>query len=64
MSTLRVTQVRGLANQGWRHRLCIQALGLRGINSSAVLENTPSIRGQIKKVIHLVEVQEIEETNG
>jgi large subunit ribosomal protein L30 len=32
-------------------------LGLRKIGSSKTLENTPSVRGMIKKVIHLLEVK-------
>jgi large subunit ribosomal protein L30 len=33
-------------------------LGLRKINSTKTLENTPAIRGMIKKVIHLVDIVE------
>jgi len=38
----------------------VKGLGLRKIRSSKVLENTPAVRGMVKKVIHLVDVQEIE----
>lgn len=37
----------------------IKGLGLRKIGSSRVLENTPAVRGMIKKVIHLVDAEEI-----
>ena len=36
----------------------IRGLGLRKIGQSAELENTPSVRGMIKKIIHMLEVQE------
>ncbi len=38
----------------------VKGLGLRKIRSTRVLENTPAVRGMVKKVIHLVDVQEIE----
>jgi len=41
-----------------QHRI-IKGLGLRGPGSSVVVENTPSFRGMIKKVLHLVSVEEV-----
>ena len=40
-------------------RRVIEGLGLRGPGSSVVVENTPSFRGMIKKVLHLVTVEEV-----
>jgi large subunit ribosomal protein L30 len=34
----------------------IKGLGLRRLHDTSTLENTPAVRGMIKKVIHLVEV--------
>ena len=34
----------------------IKGLGLRSLHDVRTLENTPAVRGMIKKVIHLVEV--------
>jgi large subunit ribosomal protein L30 len=39
---------------------CVKGLGLRRIGQGRVLENTPAVRGMIKKVIHLVEAVEVE----
>lgn len=39
-----------------KQKACVRGLGLRKTNSVKTLENTPSVRGMIKKVIHLVEV--------
>lgn len=36
----------------------VRGLGLRKTNTSKTLENTPAVRGMIKKVIHLLEVTE------
>ena len=38
----------------------LKGLGLRKIGSTRVLENTPAVRGMVKKVLHLVDVEEIE----
>lgn len=37
-------------------KACVTGLGLRKIDSVRTLENTPSVRGMIKKVIHLLEI--------
>lgn len=39
------------------HKHALKALGLRNINHVVTIEDTPSIRGQILKVRHLVEVK-------
>ena len=36
----------------------VKGLGLRRTGSSKTLENTPAVRGMIKKVIHLLEITE------
>lgn len=41
-----------------RQKACVRGLGLRKVGSSKTLENTPDVRGIIKKVIHLLEVTE------
>jgi len=40
-------------------RRVMDGLGLRGPGSSVVVDNTPSFRGMIKKVMHLVTVEEV-----
>ena len=43
-----------------RQSRTIKALGLRKLNSVVVHEDTPQIRGMVRKVSHLVECTEIE----
>ena len=57
---LRVTQTKSTIGQQHRMRATIQGLGLRGPGSSVVVNNTPSFRGAIKKVLHLVRVEEVD----
>ena len=58
---LKVVQIRSGAGRIPKQRETLKGLGLKGPNSSVVVDNTPSFRGAIKKVLHLVTV---EETNG
>ena len=39
-------------------RKILKGLGLHGVGTTVSVDNTPSFRGMIKKVLHLVEVQE------
>jgi large subunit ribosomal protein L30 len=60
MKMLKVTLKRSPIGSKPVHRANIDGLGLRRPHQSRVLENTPAIRGMIKKVIHMVEVEEVE----
>jgi large subunit ribosomal protein L30 len=55
---LEVRQVVSTIGRPHPQRRIIRGLGLRGPGSSVLVENTPSFRGMIKKVLHLVEVEE------
>ena len=57
---LRVTQVKSTIGERYHFEETIRGLGLRGPHTSVEVANTPSFRGQIKKVIHLVSVEEID----
>jgi large subunit ribosomal protein L30 len=57
---LRVTQTKSTIGQQQAMRVTMRGLGLSGPGSSVVLSNTPSFRGAIKKVIHLVRVEEVD----
>jgi len=56
---LKVKQVRSVIGQEHTMRLTIKGLGLRGPGSEVTVANTPSFRGAIKKVMHLVTVEEV-----
>jgi large subunit ribosomal protein L30 len=57
---LRVRQTRSVIGCTDHVRLIVKGLGLRGPGSEVTVENTPSFRGMVKKVMHLVQVQEVE----
>jgi len=60
MIKLKVTLKKSTIGSTQEQISTVKGLGLRKIRSSRVLENTPAVRGMVKKVIHLVDVQEIE----
>ena len=51
---IKVTLIMSLIGTKQSHRATVRGLGLRGINSSAELEDTPAVRGMINKVYYLV----------
>jgi large subunit ribosomal protein L30 len=59
-SHLRVRQSGSVTGQTQHTRRILQGLGLRKSGSEVIVANTPSFRGMIKKVLHLVTVEEID----
>jgi large subunit ribosomal protein L30 len=57
---LKITQTRSVIDNPERQKRTIEALGLKRIRHSVIKEDTPQVRGMIRKVLHLVSVEEIE----
>jgi large subunit ribosomal protein L30 len=57
---LKITQTRSIIDQIEPQKRTIKALGLGRPNYSVVKNDTPAIRGMIRKVIHLVRVEEVQ----
>jgi large subunit ribosomal protein L30 len=58
---VRIKQVRSGIGHTWRMRQTLEALGLRHHQAEVVHQDSPSLRGMIKRVRHLVEVTPVEE---
>ncbi len=58
---LKIKQIRSIIDRPKKQKLTIEALGLGRPNYVKIHNDTPQIRGMIKKVSHLVTVEEIEE---
>ena len=58
MAKLRITQVRSSIGQSERHRGTLRALGVGKIGKTAEQEDTPVVKGMLRKVRHLVQVEE------
>ncbi len=57
---LKVTLVRSVIGRDKTQKATVRGLGLRRLQHSVVLEDTPSVRGMIRKVQHLVAVEPAE----
>jgi len=55
--TVKVTLVRGVVGTRESHRATVRGLGLRRINHTVELEDTPAVRGMINKVNYLVKFE-------
>ncbi|MBI3363215.1 MAG: 50S ribosomal protein L30 [Chloroflexi bacterium] len=56
--TLKITLVRSLIGSTERHMATVRALGLRHIRQTVQMADTPTLRGMLAKVAHLVKVEE------
>ncbi|MEI7612785.1 MAG: 50S ribosomal protein L30 [Betaproteobacteria bacterium] len=54
---IKVTLVKSIIGTKESHRATVRGLGLRRLNSSSVLEDTPAVRGMINKVSYLVKCE-------
>ena len=59
MSKVKITQVKSTIKYPENQKRTIKALGLGKINRVKEVENTPQIAGMIRKVSHLVTVEQI-----
>ena len=60
MKKLRITWKKSFIGYDRRQRRIVRSLGLRHLHHTVVHDDTPTIRGMLRKVPHLVEVVEEE----
>ena len=58
---LAIKQVRSAIGRSKKQKATIEALGIKRISQEVLHNDTPQIRGMVKKIVHLVEVREIDE---
>jgi large subunit ribosomal protein L30 len=58
MATIKVTQTKSSIGRLPKHKATLRGLGLRRINHTVELEDTPCVRGMINKVQYMVKVEE------
>ncbi|MBA3674411.1 MAG: 50S ribosomal protein L30 [Chitinophagaceae bacterium] len=59
MAKIKVTQIKSGIDRSERQKLTLQALGLNRLNATKEVEATPQILGMVKKVSHLIKVEEV-----
>jgi large subunit ribosomal protein L30 len=58
VKTLKITQVRSVIGQTEKHRGTLRALGLGKIGRSVVRAESPELEGMLRKVRHLVRIED------
>lgn len=57
---VKVTLTKSISGRLKKHQACVKGLGLRGkIRQSAIIEDTPAVRGMINKVNYLLKVEDV-----
>ncbi len=59
MAKIKITQIKSVIDRSERQKRTVEALGLKRINHSIEVEATPAIVGMVRKVNHLVAVENI-----
>ncbi len=60
MAKIKITLTKSTIGSNQKQKANVEALGLRKMNSSNIHEDNAVIRGMIRKVSHLVKVEELE----
>ncbi len=56
---LSITQTRSSIGRRWDQGATLRALGIKKMHQTVVHNDTPQIRGMVKKIQHLLKVEEI-----
>lgn len=59
MKKIKITQIKSGIDRPERQKLTLKALGLNKLNVSKEVEATPQILGMVKKVNHLIKIEEL-----
>lgn len=60
MAKIQIKQVKSRINRPARQKRTLDALGLRKLNHTVILEATPQVLGMVNAVRHLVEVTNVD----
>lgn len=58
MKKIKITQVKSAIDRPERQKLTLKALGLNKLHATKEVEATPQVLGMIRKVDHLVKVEQ------
>lgn len=60
MAKIKITLVKSVIGYSEQQRKTVKSLGLTKTNSSVIQNDTPDIMGKVKKISHLLKVEEVE----
>lgn len=55
---IKVTLVRSTIEKLASHKACVRGLGLRRMHHSVMVQDSPQVRGMIKKIQYMLKVEE------
>ncbi|HZH55046.1 MAG TPA: 50S ribosomal protein L30 [Sphingobacteriaceae bacterium] len=58
MAKIKITQIKSVIDRSEKQKRTMQALGLKKMNQTVEVEATPAIIGMVRKVNHLVRIEE------
>ncbi len=58
MGKIKVTKIKSVINRPESQKRTMEALGLRKMNQTNEFDDSPAVRGMIRKVNHLIKVEE------
>jgi large subunit ribosomal protein L30 len=61
MKKLKITLIKSPIGYSWDQKDTVKRLGLKRMHQTVVKDDVPQIRGMIRKVRHLLKVEEVEE---
>ena len=56
---LRITYVKSAIGYSLKHKATIKSMGFSRLNQTVIKEDSPSLRGMIQKVNHLLKIEEV-----
>ncbi len=56
---LKITQIKSKFGRLSNHKFCLLGLGIRRLNQSVVVKDTPENRGMINKINYMLKVEEV-----
>ena len=59
MAQLKITWIKSGIGRPQKQRRVIESLGLRRLNQSVIHSDSPTIRGMVEKVIHMLKVEQV-----
>ncbi len=59
MDKIKITQIKSTIKGKEDQKRTMKALGLRRLHQTVIHQNSPQIRGMVRKVAHLVKVEEV-----
>jgi large subunit ribosomal protein L30 len=59
MAKIKITQIKSTIGRPAKHGRIVRSLGIKRMHHTVEHENTPVIMGQVKKVCHLLKVEEV-----